>query len=182
MRVRLRAAYTQPELQALYPQPHQHRRWPDHVERVNATVEFARAFLPAGQIADLSCGDAEIARRVNQSDADPILGDLAAGYEHHGPIEQTIDEIPVVDLFICCETLEHLDDPDLVLRSVRAKTHGLLISTPDGEMTDENPEHYWGWDTDGVREMLATAGFAPVAMRRLAMPAYRAAYQIWGCE
>lgn len=182
MRVRLRDAYTPEQLAELYPEPHQHSRWPDHRLRVQVTVQIAHALIdPIGQIADLSCGDAAIATRI-YSLHDPILGDLAEGHPIHGPIEQTITQIPPVDLFVCCETLEHLDEPDAVLRKIRRKTRTLVISTPIGETTGENPEHYWGWDVDGVDEMLRSAGFSPVVCTTLRMEQPKAAYQIWGCE
>lgn len=181
MRVRLRDAYTPAELQVIYPRPHQHDRWPDHRLRVDVTVQIARFLHPGGgTIADLSCGDAAIANALNADRV--ILGDLAEGYEHHGPIEQTIDRIPRVDLFVCCETLEHLDDPDRVLWKIRQRANTLVVSTPDGEQTGHNPEHYWGWDANGVYDMLTTAGFTPVVRTLLHLTQPAAAYQIWGCR
>jgi hypothetical protein len=131
-----------------------------------------------GKVADLSCGDAAIALGVTP---EPILGDIAPGYRFHGPIDQTIDSLQPVQLFICCETLEHLDDPDLVLRKIREKTETLVLSTPDGETTDHNPEHYWGWDAQGVEEMVRAAGFEPVVQTSLRIPGL-ASYLIWGCR
>jgi len=179
MRLRLRDAYTPAELEALYPAPHDHRRWPDHILRVDLTIQVARFIYNGGPVADLSCGDGAIARALAIR---PILGDLAPGYGLHGPLEDTIREISHVSLYVCCETLEHLDDPDEVLRLIRRKADRLVLSTPIGETIGHNPEHYWGWDEDGIRQMLESTGFHPIVQTALTMPAYDVAYQIWGCR
>ena len=164
---------------------------PDHRLRIDTTIALGRWITDDDiiYVADLSCGDGEIAQRLNSelSSGLPILGDVAQGpawYRHHGPIEQTIDEIPAVDLFVCSETLEHLDDPDMVLAKIRAKTRYLLASTPIGEWNPEhNPEHYWGWDVDDFGAMLHQAGFERIAMTLVyTPPPYLYDYQIWLCQ
>lgn len=186
MRTRLRPTPTPGELARLYARPHDHLQWADHVYRVDVTSALAYHMLPPmGTVADLSCGNALIARRLQQShQARLILGDYAPGYEHTGPIEETIDRIPRVDLFICSETIEHLDDPDRVLAQIRARTDRLLLSTPDGETGDDNPEHVWGWDAEAVEKMLREAGFIPdvhtTVDLRPAGGVY--AFQIWACR
>ena len=109
-----------------------------------------------------------------------ILGDFAPGYELTGMIEETVHRVAHVNLFICCETIEHLDDPDAVLKQIRDRADALVLSTPIGETTPENPEHYWGWDQDGVRELLAGAGWEPVIQRDVLHPLAR--FQLWGCR
>jgi hypothetical protein len=193
VRVRLRPAYTEAELARIYAQPHSHAGWPDHVLRVARTIELAEdmgeQFGHPYAVADLSCGDAAIARAVTLAhDMEPprvILGDYAPGYELTGLIEQTIHRIPVVDLFICSETIEHLDDPDTVLKLIRGKASHLVLSTPLGETRPDNPEHYWGWDQDGVREMLKAANWTPAYERIVHYSGngqwQAATYQLWGC-
>lgn len=195
MRVRLRPAYSQDELDKIYETPHRHDLWPDHRLRVTETIRLANDLgglteFPA-RVADLSCGDATIARRVRirtAVDMRIILGDYAPGWEITGPIEKTIHRLEPVDLFICSETIEHLDDPDYVLRAIRHKASRLVLSTPLGETSDRNPEHYWGWDEAGVFSMLMDCGWEPVLHRTVT---YRpepgeewvpAAYQLWGCK
>lgn len=159
-RCRLRPAYSREDLSVVYARPHDHTRWDDHRVRVGVTIEACRWFTRRGDVrtaADLSCGDAAIGRALDVERL--ILGDYAAGYEHTGPVEDTIGRIPPVDLFVCSETLEHLDDPDCVLRSIRKKTRYLVVSTPIGAGQDVNPEHYWSWDRDDVEAMLTAAGF-----------------------
>lgn len=194
MRTRLRAAYSPEELARLYVVPHRHDQWPDHRLRVAETITVGWELGVPSVLADLSCGDAVIPRTLASARAGThgaarvILGDIAPGYEMHGPIETTLNQITHVGLFICSETIEHLDDPDAVLARIRDKADALLLSTPLGESTARNPEHYWGWDETGVREMLEGAGWRPEIYRDVA---YRpgpgqswlpADYQIWGCR
>lgn len=179
MRKRLRPAHAEAELRELYRHPHDHRHWPDHVMRVEVTTAVARA--TAGMVlhsaADLSCGNGAVLEGTPAIER--YFGDYAPGWPITGPIESTIDEIPDVDMFICCETLEHLDDPDLVLKKIRGKARMLILSTPIGEDNADNPEHYWGWDQDGVREMLVATGWHHMLTRvDLVMPTPYD-YQIW---
>lgn len=192
MRIRFRPAYNDAELAQIYAEPHQHAGWPDHVLRVEATIALARdLFAHAGiprTIADLSCGDAAIAGRIAAKHPEVnrlYLGDLAAGYEYHGPIERTITEIPRVDLLICTETIEHLDCPDGLLIAARAKAGLLVLSTPLGENNPANAEHYWGWDHEGVREMLDCAAWETVLQQDVTWKDghdFSWSYQIWGCR
>jgi hypothetical protein len=165
-RERLRPAYSERKLLELYRLPHDSSRWRDHEVRVAATIALARGFEGVESVADLSAGDGRIARAV-EADV-TILGDFAPGYPIAGPIEQTLLELPEVDLYICSETLEHLDDPDAVLRELRPRTRFAVISTPLEAWSDYgNPEHYWSWDRDAVEAMISAAGFELEAFCRL---------------
>ena len=163
-RQRLRPAYTPAELAEIYAKPHDSRRWIDHNVRVETTMALGIGLAEKSiqSIADLSCGNGAIARGLQwQNGGGPrlILGDFAPGYDYTGPIEATIEEIPPVDVFVCSETIEHLDDPDKVLARIRRKTRYLLLSTPIEAWGETNPEHYWAWDRDEVENMLQNAGF-----------------------
>lgn len=181
MRQRLRPAHTPEELAEIYASPHQHTRWHDHRVRVSVTAAIARGVKDVTSVADLSCGDGAIARAVNAETT--ILGDFASGYEYCGPVEETIDRIPAVDLYICSETLEHLDDPDMVLRKIRAKAKNLVLSTPVDAWNEVNREHYWAWSCEDVESMLTAAGWTPgvrnvLDMRRAWSPY---CFGIWVC-
>lgn len=185
MRKRLRSAHSPERLAQIYAAPHDHTQWPDHVLRVEATIDVARKLVdgPVASAADLSCGSAAVLKALDVEELH--LGDYAPGYQYHGPIEQTIEQIPGVDLFVCTETIEHLDDPDQVLRGIRAKTSMLILSTPVDNWDDRNVEHYHAWDEDGVAEMLAAAGFTVelqllLDFRRHGPDYY--AFGIWGCR
>jgi hypothetical protein len=175
---RLRERHDDAFLAQLYATPHDHTRWADHIERVRATIEFANELcLPVGRVADLSCGDGTIARALSD---DPILGDFAPGYEIHGPIEETIWTIDPVDLFICCETIEHLDTPFAVLTLIRTKAQRLLLSCPliAPDQTDDNVEHYWAFSAEEMHQLLTECGWAPQWSRLIPGPYYT--YQVWG--
>lgn len=180
MRKRLRPAYSDQDLKSIYSEPHQHAEWKDHKLRVQMTIAFASWFGEVNSVADLSCGDATIANNIEAKER--YLGDFAPGYEFTGAIDETIDLIPKVDLFICSETIEHLDDPETTLKKIREKTKWLIVTTPNGEADDNNPQHYWGWDVDGVRELLISTGFKPVIANVLHFENYVYDYQFWGCE
>lgn len=181
MKTRLRPAHTQSKLSEIYFRPHQHTQFADHILRVNKSIELLKAFNKYDRIGDLSAGDATI---INSLKADKkYIGDFAPGYEFTGSIDETIVNMPDVDLFICSETLEHLDDPDTTLRAIRAKTKYLFISTPKGEDNNNNLEHYWSWDDVDVKEMLMKAGFNPVIYFLLELKKdYHYDYQMWICE
>jgi hypothetical protein len=130
-------------------------------------------------VADLSCGDGAIANGVPA--LRHILGDMAEGVELVGPIEATVRLIPKVNLFICSESIEHLDDPNLVLTLIREKTAKLVLSTPVGCFNDPNEEHYWAWDREAVEKMLADAGFQVSTYLELSWPCGGYTFGIWGC-
>lgn len=180
MRKRLRPRYSEGELAEIYQVPHQHNRWEDHILRVKMTIALASYFTDVKSVADLSAGDAVI---INSIQAErKYIGDFASSYEFVGPIEKTIHEIPDVDLFICSETVEHLDNPDEVLAMIGKKAKHLILSTPDGEIDNGNLEHYWGWDNEGVREMLLAAGFIPKAFANFRVIDLGYMYQAWACD
>lgn len=163
-RRRLRETPTDAEFAELYPHPHDHLAWgAGHSLRVDATIALGRWFaeqIDAQSIGDLSTGNGSIPFGIGSPfDRAMHLGDFAPGWDVTGPIEETIRQIPPVDLFVCSETIEHLDDPDSVLAEIRGKCRGLLLSTPIGETGNGNPEHVWGWDQEAVGLMLADAGF-----------------------
>lgn len=181
MRVRLRPRYSDEELHEIYKVPHNHNAWIDHKVRVQVTLGIAALYQDAESVADLSCGDSWIVSNLPMKDK--YLGDYAPGYPICGPIEETLDQIPPVDLFVCSETIEHLDDPDLVLRKIRTKAKHLVLSTPSNEPNPSpNPEHYWGWDEKGVRSMLEDSGWKPDVFSHLVFPGFVYNFQIWGAS
>lgn len=170
-RGRLRPAYGADELAAIYAQPYDHTRWVDHVRRVEATISAGLSLLD-GRVpavaADLSCGDGAILDALPA--ARKIYGDVVSSHQLDmvGPIQDTIGEIGPVDLLVNTETLEHLDDPDAVLRAIGEQASMLLLSTPVDAWGDgSNAEHYWAWDAEAVEAMIVDAGFGIVNYRQL---------------
>jgi hypothetical protein len=190
MRTRLRPAVddTAAFYTDRYPSGYDHTWWPDHEERVKATVEFTVAALASdrGQpsvfrIADLSCGDGmltiSLAARLSTGQP-PFLGDVNGessrfGLDVVGSLPGTLRMMGEGQcLFVCSETLEHLDDPDAFLRMLRPLTRYLVLTTPEGETGHGNPEHYWGWDSPAVGAMLTAAGFARTVAHQVFTPEY----------
>jgi len=181
---RLRDTPGDKQLSRMYDVPHDHRRWPDHLLRVGVTSEMIRWL--AGSVAsaaDLSCGNGTL---LNQTDAEvKYYGDLAPGWPLNGSIEQTLQAIPRVDLFICSETIEHLDDPAGVLTQIRKRTKKLVLSTPVDAWDDSNLEHLWAWSRNDVERMLKAAGFEIAAyVSSDARPRIKGSYLfgVWGCQ
>lgn len=190
MRQRLRPL---PDLPSTYPKPHAHGGFPDHLVRVGVTREIGKWMIrdyPEPRVMDLSCGDGAIASGLGT--VHMVLGDYA--YAEHldviGRLEETVPlHMPPetrgrVDLFINCETLEHLEDPDTVLKGIRECTQMLLLSTPVGAHQDDNPEHVWSWDREDVDTMLDEAGFEPFIYTELDPRSRSFPYKwgIWGCR
>jgi len=184
-----RPFWTDAEEREIYRSPFDHRvlGWGQDA-RIATSVMIGRLlFDQPERVADLSCGNGVVARALSATQS-TILGDLAPGFELCGPIEETIAGVDRVDTFVCLETLEHLHDPDLVLREIRSCSHTLLCSVPLCRVPEDdgNGEHYWVFDRAGFEAALAEAGWnleyfaevpaAPGTMGRT--------YQcgIWGCS
>jgi hypothetical protein len=178
----------------VYAQSYDHTRWDEHRVRVQETIQFV-AGLSIGHGwesgIDLSCGDGAIMLGLKRAGVvrTAYLGDRA--WAHHldviGELEHTIPLSTApsriqYDVMVMSETIEHLRDPDCVLRLAHDLADWLVVTTPVGETTERhgNPEHYWSWDVSDVKEMLITAGWNPVEHKLLDLPYYT--YQLWGCH
>ena len=178
---RLRDPHSVETLAAMYPAPHDHNLWGrGHGERVAETIRVGKQFGPYSSVADLSCGNAEIARALHPT---PILGDFAPGYPIRGAIEATILALEPVDLFVCCETLEHLHMPSNTLFLIWEKCNRLLLSTPVENWEDTNVEHYWSWSMADVTALLdglfRVRSYSEVDSREYGEPY---CYGVWYCE
>lgn len=207
-RFRLRDARTAEAEQAYYartyPDGYKHTVWPDHVERVAASVallnRWSSRFTTA---ADLSCGDGAILRGLSGLNR-VYVGDLNGvdmeqpGWSGSttevtqlppGALPESLWALPEdalpVDLYVLSETLEHMDDPDRLLQSLTMFSRYLFVSTPVDERHDSgNLEHYWSWSCPDVHNMLMDNGWLPLE-RELLVPqstvhmddAYH--YQLW---
>jgi 2-polyprenyl-3-methyl-5-hydroxy-6-metoxy-1,4-benzoquinol methylase len=88
----------------------------------------------------------------------------------------------MVDLFICSETIEHLDNPSETLKLVRQHTNKLFISTPVDKFDDHNLEHYWAWDFEGISDTLTSAGFVIKEYERLELSQNYYTFALVYCE
>lgn len=184
---RNRPAYTAEELAEIYVIPHEHHHWSDHIHRVKKTIDFGKrcGYDKGDLVVDLSCGDGVIAFGLHD---DPVIGDYAPGYGFQGSLDVMLPLFSEIfrrnaDVFILCETLEHLDNPQDILSMIRDRADRLLVSTPihDHGQVDENPEHYWTWDEEYVRSMLVNAGWIPEAYE-LVFNGMGYKYGLWGCR
>lgn len=168
----------------MYLTPHDHRLYGrGHGERVEATIALGKTIIlpEICSGADLSCGNGEIIKALALTRT--YLGDFAPGYELCGALDDTIQQIPLVDLFVCSETIEHLDNPLKALMLIRMKSEHLLLSTPVDNFADTNAEHLWGWDREGVENLLHLVGFTVIDYDQVDSRVYGEpyCYGIWSC-
>lgn len=179
---RLRPAPTGDELAAMYASPHDHRAYgAGHDLRVRVSVAIGLWLADdcgASAVADLTAGAGFIARALCPS---PVLGDLAPGLPICGPIEATLPDLDPVDIYVCTETLEHLDDPESVLDLIRERARRLLVSFPHCDGPDINTEHLWQWTEAEAEGLLVAAGWRPLTSLVLEVPDGPYRYSIWGC-
>jgi len=175
---RLRPEYTEEEFKKIYPETNDHTKWWEHELRIKLTIDFGQSLIKfPDNVADLSAGKhATIAKAFSSQ---LILGDYCEGYPIKGKLEDTIHTIPNVYLYICSETLEHVNDPKYVLESIRKKSKCLILSTPLAEWGSNNPEHYWAWDMEGIQELMDQTGWRSIGKMAVYLPSYD--FQIWVC-
>lgn len=192
MRRQLRPFYSPEDLAGVYDHVYEHQKWPDHIERVGRTVDVALALTKGHDCftrgMDLSCGDGAILRSVMALGgvSEAWYGDLvpAEHLNYVGRIEDTTNQALAifgeqsVDLFICSETLEHVEDPDYIIRQVRRLARFAIFTTPIDETEAQgNQEHYWAWGVEDVEQMLRDGGFTDLEMTRFDSFFYN--FQIW---
>lgn len=177
-----------PDLSVLCAEPHDHMAWGmGHGLRVEITKVIAGSMMDGVRsVADLSCGNGAVALHLADSfdGVTVTLGDFAAGHQITGMIEDTIHQIDRVDLFLCCETIEHLENPSLVLADIREHTSKLVVTTPLDQWHDTEEQHLWAWDRQGVESILAAAGFSVIRHASVDASVFGETYHygIWGCE
>lgn len=187
MRTRLREV--RPEGEAAYyartyPNGYKHDRWPDHVERIKASADLIERYTGGiKSAADLSCGDGALLNMISRHLDIAYFGDLngtpasavtwckAQSLRHltPGQLPESLADLPgPVDLFILSETIEHMDDPDALLRALAGVSRYLFLSTPvDEDANVGNAEHYWGWGQADVHRMLQDNGWTPLEVQLL---------------
>jgi 2-polyprenyl-3-methyl-5-hydroxy-6-metoxy-1,4-benzoquinol methylase len=169
--------------------------WRDHIERALVTGAVI-AWLNPDSICDPACGDGAVlaeayrlrpfGRAVMADFSKPNIDRLRPAFPHHKRVGTILDTLgafsgtTIYDCIVLTEILEHLADPDEVLRVARSRGRTLVISTPIDETADyDNPEHLWGWGVEDIREMLATAGWTPTSFTMLSWPVFQYTFQIW---
>lgn len=148
---------TPDEYRSNYAVQYNHTRWADHRERVAYTAALAQRVVELNnyrRVADLSAGDRAIVNAL--AGVEVTASDWTDGVD----IMKSVVELEPVDLFICTETVEHLEAPWTLLEHIAPRTKCLLLSTPMDESADAgNWEHYWSFTVEDVFTLLRQAGF-----------------------
>lgn len=168
--------------------------WRDHVERLLVTGSVI-AWLGPDTVCDPACGDASVLEAAYRQRPfrTAFLGDISGpnidALDPSFPVASALcapaDEMLAtlaspVDCIVLTEILEHLEDPDALLRLARAKGKMLVASSPCNEAADsDNAEHLWRFDIDGYAGMLIEAGWTITSLNVLSWPNYPYQFQIW---
>ena len=171
-------------------------RWSDHVLRAHVTAGIIAALHPVSVI-DPACGDASIVRLADR--LSPIaritLGDVSGKNVENArlvlPGARVVrdDAVWLVrksakhDMIVLTEILEHLEDPDELLKEARQKADFLVASSPvmRSDQKDENPEHLWMFSAEGYEFMLKEADWT-VASWTVIYPGAEYDFGIWVCR
>jgi len=103
-------------------------------------VELVRAALPdGGRVLEVGAGCGALALRLRDAGFDVVPTDLEPPHEWIHPLDLdhpqwTEDTRGPFDMVVCVETLEHVENPRQVLRSIRSLLRvgdQLLVSTPN---------------------------------------------------
>jgi len=150
--------------------------WPDHRLRALVTGSML-AWMRPDTVLDPACGDGSIVRigaglangiqqavlnDVGMPNIEAMASWLPDTWESgvRDLHETMMDERPF-QVIVLTEILEHLEDPDLILRLAANKAQRILVSSPEmrAGQVDTNPEHLWMFDGEGYETMLNEAGW-----------------------
>jgi len=177
--IKLRRFYEPDALRQMYAHQYSVLKWTEHQARVARTLDLARPLIAEQQLetlADLSWGDRSIANGLSDLIVAKHLNDITTGV----PIDVALTSVDAVDLFICTETIEHLEAPWTTLEAIALKTKWLLLSTPlDEPAATPNWEHYWSFSANDVGSMLTQAGFDRLRCVAFTEPDWEYVYQVW---
>lgn len=148
---------------------------------VGALFHLFKFFPDTRSILDLGCGDGGLInlladnfpdRKYRGIDINPDNIKFAQSrilklFEVHPSVDIEVRTGNLItesgfsaDVVILGDVLEHLHDPDSVLKKVHAKY--VAISTPWNEPTKPNEvEHIWSWDRIGLENMVKAARYVP---------------------
>lgn len=172
--------------------------WPDHVARTYVTAGLI-AWLRPESVLDPACGDGSIVLAadhispiskmtlcdISGPNIDRLFERVRPGLSvREADVHESLLHDGKVELVVLTEILEHLPDPDMVLRLAHDKGTLLIASSPvmRSSQKDDNPEHLWQFDEEGYRAMLVDAGWRPAQKTILAFPELTYDFQIWACR
>lgn len=179
---KLRPFWSADKLRELYAHEHNPDAWPEHGARIARTIEIAQDVInreDVRNIADYSCGSCRIIDGLKMWNAASYdISDVQRG---DPSIEERVLTMPYTDLFLCTETIEHLESPWTVLEYIAMRTKWLVLSTPlDEDPNIGNYEHYWSFTQWDIATILDQSGFIDCKFEALGpMPGWTYTYQIW---
>lgn len=123
------------------------------------------------RLVDVGCGDRPYADLIKDHLSSytgiDLPGNAEAAY-HILPDGRTTAPDAIADLVLSTQVLEHVRDVELYLaecRRILADGGRLVITTHGAWVYHPDPNDYWRWTPQGLREVLARAGFEVVEMR-----------------
>ena len=171
--------------------------WADHQARTLVTGSLI-AWLKPESVLDPACGDASIvaAAEDHRPIASVTVSDISVpnaqqvqavhpGYRVWScSISEALGQDGAYDVIVLTEILEHLEDPDLIVRMAREKGRFLVASSPVMRVgqVDRNPEHLWMFDAVGYREMLEGAGWVIGSFTLIGFPETEYDFGVWVCR
>lgn len=134
-----------------------------HPDRWGAVTS---SLSPPAKVLDVGGGRGEFLEWIGNSYERTLLDHsqrgielaLANGRAEHGVVGDC-SELPfdddTFDATFCCEVIEHVEDPRLLIRELRrvTKSGGIVgISTPDRNTVDDR-QHIWSFDIFDIKEL-----------------------------
>jgi len=173
--------------------------WPEHTLRTFVTAGSI-TWLEPQSVIDPACGDGSLVRTAHSQRPIPyaVLSDLSRKnvqamkpWLPDGWGTDVDDALALLgsqindsyDVVVLTEVLEHLVDPDALLREARRIGKYLVVSSPEmrTDQIDSNPEHLWMFDENGYRIMLEGAGWEVGPKTKLSFDSMYD-FQIWVCK
>ena len=151
-------------------------------------------------VCDPACGDAAVVMTANSLRplSHAVLGDLSPDTLNMipnlpfstqrvvGDAFATLEGLDSIDAIVLTEILEHLPNPDELLRLARAKAKWLVASSPivRAGVRDHTEQHMWSFDQDGYKAMLIDTGWQPMCWftANCTDHPYADGFQVWGCR
>ena len=147
-----------------------HLEQPDHKQRLFAAAGFVKEAISLGAktAVDLGCGDGGLLQLLKDSGIKAWGYDLAQSNVDYAVNVRGVDarytdfnsdDIEYGDVAIMTEVLEHMVDPQQVLRDLPSKY--LVASSPYNESDANHYEfHLWAWDKDGYDNLMNLNGYS----------------------
>lgn len=165
----------------------------DHAMRTMVTAGMIATIAPR-TLLDPACGDASILQVAYQMrpfemgylyDISQLQIDVIEPTFPHEKRQSDLHHVLElfdfhVDMIVLTEILEHLEEPEEVLRVARTRADWVVASSPIGDPEEgRNHEHLWAWDEGGYEEMLLATEWDPKAKTVLTYPGEPWNSQIW---